>query len=69
MLDKESKKRIEVMPDNTATPDNFNYFLYNGDDYETKDYAREKNLTEVYSIAVYNSLYTQKYKIMSIYKK
>ena len=69
MLDKESQKRIEVMPDDSATPDNFNYFLYNGDDYETKDYAKEHNLSEVHSIKVYNSIYTQKYKIMSIYKK
>lgn len=68
MLDKESQKRLEVMPDDSATPDKFDYFLYNGDSYGTRNYAKENNLSEVYSIRVYNSIYTQSYKIMSIYK-
>lgn len=68
-LPKYMKNRIEVMPDDSKTPDEFDYFFYNGDDFETKDYAEKHNLKEIYNIAVYNSIYTQKYKIMKIYKK
>jgi len=63
------KKRIEIMPDNSLTPNKYDYFFYNGDHYGTKDYAVKNNLREIHSIDVYNSIYTQKYKIMKIYKK
>lgn len=68
-LPENMKNRIEVMPDDSATSNEFDYFFYNGDDYDTKDYAAIHNLLEIYSIDVYNSIYTQKYKIMKIYKK
>lgn len=63
------KKRIEIMPDNSLIPNKYDYFFYNGDHYGTKDYAVKNNLREIHSIEVYNSIYTQKYKIMKIYKK
>ncbi|HRX49494.1 MAG TPA: hypothetical protein P5120_18370, partial [Spirochaetota bacterium] len=69
MLDKESQKRLYVMPDDSPTPEQFDYFLYNGDSYGTRNYAEESKLTKFHDIKVFNSIYTQKYTIMSIYKK
>ena len=69
MLPKEMRKRIIIMPDNSPTPDAYNYFIYVGDSNDKRNFAQENNLAEVYNIQVYNSIYTQKFKILSVYKK
>lgn len=69
MLPKEMKKRIIIMPDDSPTPDAYNYYINVGDSYNNRTFAQENNLTEVYNIPVYNSIYTQKFKILRVYKK
>ena len=72
------KKRLVIMPDNTQPPDNYDYFIYVGDGYgkrnnsdnnKKRDYSEDSNYAEVHSIKVYNSIYTQKFKILSIFRK
>ena len=69
MLPKEMRKRLIIMPDNSPTPDAYNYFIYVGDSNDKRNFAQENNLTEVHSIKAYNSIYSQKFKILSVYKK
>lgn len=69
MLPKEMKKRIVIMPDDSPAPDAYNYYINVGDGYGKRNFVQENNLSEVFSINVYNSIYTQKFKILGVYKK